>query len=107
MRNFINRYIIEVCYILLGQLSAKVSNCNSFVIATEPLVFKGLRLWVSFGIIVRFLNIHAQNINFFEQYSLSAIHTHIAINEYFLAKPNAIRFDPVLLTIYSIIRRGV
>lgn len=92
MRNFTNKYIIEVYYILLGQLSAKVSNCNSFVIATEPLVCKGLRLWVSFGIIVCFLNIYAQNIKNSEQYSLSAIHTHIAIDVYFLAKPNAIRF---------------
>ena len=77
------------------------------VIATEPLVFKGPRLWVSFGIIVCLLNIHAQNIKFSDQYSLSAIHTHIEIDEYFLVKLNAVRFNPILLTIHTIISRGV
>ena len=57
--------------------------------------------------IVCFLNIHAQNIKFSDQHSLSAIHTHIAIDEYFLAKLNAVRFHPVLLTIHTIISRGV
>ena len=42
-----------------------------------------------------------------DQYSLSAIHTHIEIDEYFLVKLNAVRFNPILLTIHTIISRGV